>query len=126
MNELPGKPMGNTPGDQRDRVAAKRDAVLEAREHDVAEREGVEAHRAEVLQRILTDADGRDERASNRDRAADKRELAPRVDELAATDLVTARGFAVLDRSDARADRVESKRDRSKLTDLNASSPTGT
>jgi hypothetical protein len=119
MSSLSARRQGAlTPADRRDVRANHREAALEAREEDVADREEAEVDRASVLHRLLTDADRRDDRAAKRDLAADKRELAPELRGQEAPDVLVARGFAVLDRADSRNDRAASKQDRSELVDV--------
>jgi hypothetical protein len=108
--------------DERDAEVAAREASVGAREREVDARESVMAERADGTDALLEEAEERDSLAEFRDAAALHRDAAAAISDFFSQErpdigTLRARGAAALDRTDARADRVASKKDRSQLTE---------
>jgi hypothetical protein len=107
--------------DERENLAEKREAALDAREVRADARDLVQADRQERATHILADADQRDHRADARDVAAATRDTAASLrsflhdsaDEYGPA--LKARRSAAIDRTDAKSDRTSAASDRSEL-----------
>lgn len=105
--------------DQRERAADVREDALDTRESELTVREDAESDRADRVQKILTAAEERDDRADVRDGVAIKRhvdaELDARMNGTENDEAEEARRLAWDARAHSRRDRVASSDDRDDL-----------
>lgn len=114
---------------ERDRLADKREAALDAREFRADARDKMQADRLERAIHILADADKRDLHAEARDDAATTRDaeaslrsfLHDSADEYGPA--LKARRSAAIDRTDSKTDRTSAAADRSELAGDEPTSP---
>jgi hypothetical protein len=112
-------------GGERHARADQREAAVNRRVVRADAREQVQADRGEAVQRILADADDRDDQADARDSVAEARDKAASLHSFLHDGeygpALQARRSAAVDRSDSKADRNSAAADRS---DLAADHPT--
>jgi len=108
-------------GEEREALADEREAALDAREVRADAREAVQVDRREAMQRILADADQRDDQADARDSVAETRDTAASLHSFLHDGeygpALQARRSAALDRSDSKTDRTSAAADRSELAE---------
>jgi hypothetical protein len=108
-------------GDERETLPNEQEAALDAREVGAAAREAVQPGRSEAVQRILADADRRDDQADARDSVATTRDTAASLHAFLHDGeygpALKARRSAAMDRSDSKTDRILAAADRSELAE---------
>jgi hypothetical protein len=115
--------------DERESLAEKREAMLDARELRADAWEAAQADRRDRATHILADADKRDHQADARDAAATTRDtkaglhsfLHDSADQYGPA--LKARRSAAIDRTDAKTDRTSAAADRSELAEDDPTPP---
>ena len=113
--------------DERGMLADEREAALDAREVRADARETAHADRTEEVQRILADADERDDQADARDAVATTRDTAASLHSFLHDNeygpALKARRSAAMDRAESKTDRTSAAADRSRLTEVDPTPP---